>query len=129
MARALRRLLAALGGQPSASVGELAALARIAALIPSSCRSCSPASASNRTWRTCSTWPGAAALSAAKPWSVSTAIWPRRSVGQSIRRTQPRSSSRATAWDTRLLLDEEASASCVIRSERSGASDSRTSIS
>ena len=84
---------------------------------------------SNRTLRTCSTWPGAAALSAAKPWSVSMATCPRRSVGQSSRRTQPRSSSRATACDTRLLLDEEASASWVMRSEWSGASDSRTRIS
>ena len=47
-------------GQPSASLGEVAALARIAALIPSSCWICSALSASNRTRRTCSTWPGAA---------------------------------------------------------------------
>ena len=73
--------------------------------------------------------PGAAAASTAKPASVSTATWPRRSVGQSSRRTQPRSSSRATACESRLREDCVASASSLIRMRRPGASDSRTRIS
>src|SRR5215831_14071095 len=118
-------------GQPSPSSqgGGLPTAAWIASLIARSWRYCSGVSGSSRVRRTCSTWPGAAATRAAYPSSVSSASWPRRSVGQSRRRTQPRSSRRATACETRLLLAEAASASWVIRSVRPGASESRTRIS
>src|ERR1700689_4789722 len=115
--------------QPSEPSGSGSASARIASLISRSCCTCSGVSRSMRERLTCSAWPGAAATSAAKPSSVSCAICPRRSVAQSIRLTQPRSSSRATACESRLLLDVDASASWVIRSARPGASDSRTRIS
>ncbi len=61
--------------------------------------------------------------------SVRMANAPRRSVGQLSRRTQPFFSNRATACESRLRDDSEASARSLIRSERSGASDSWTRIS
>ena len=102
---------------------------RTASLMARSCATCSSVRRSKRWLRTPSTWPGAAAARAAKPSSVSTAIDPRRSVGHVSRRTQPASSSRATAWEMRLRDDCDRSASWLMRSVRSGASDSRTRIS
>ena len=55
------------------------------------------------TWlRTAATCPGAAAARAAMPASVRWASCPRRSVSQSCRSIQPRSSSRVTACESRL---------------------------
>ena len=63
----------------------------------------------------------------ASPSSVSTAREPRRSVGCLSRRTQPFSSSRATACERRLADDVVCSASWLIRRVRSGASESMAS--
>ena len=50
-------------------------------------------------------------------------------VGKGSRRIHPVSSIRATAWLSRLREDSEVDASSLIRSVRSGASESRTRIS
>ena len=57
-----------------AGIAVLAAAATIDALISPSCLIWSSVSASIRTARTWSTWPGAAAASAAHPSSVSCAM-------------------------------------------------------
>ena len=85
--------------------------------------------ASNRSLRTASTCPGAEASSFARPSGVSSANDPRRSSAQARLRTQPAASRRATAWDSRLRDDSDESASWLIRSVRSGASERRTRIS
>ena len=79
---------------------------------------------SNRCVRTLSTCTGAAASSAAKPSSVRTASWPRPSSAHTCRRTQPRSSSRDTACESRLREERQRSASSLIRIIRPGVSDS-----
>ena len=71
----------------------------------------------------------AASSSLARPVSVSSANEPRRSSAQARLRIQPAASRRATAWESRLREDSEDSASWLIRSVRSGASDSCTRIS
>ena len=98
-------------------------------LISRSARCWSGVSTSNRYARTSSTCPRAAESSRSKPASVSSANWPRLSVGHALRRTHPASSMRATAWLSLLREDIEFVASSLIRSLRSGASDSRTRIS
>ena len=87
----------------------------------------SSSSWSNIASRTAATCPGAAATRAARPASVSTASAPRRSVGCRSRRTQPRSSRRATACESRLGDELVMRASSLIRSVRSGASESMAS--
>jgi hypothetical protein len=94
-----------------------------------SAATCAGLSWSNRCVRTLSTCTGAAASSAAKPSSVRTASWPRPSSGHTWRRTQPRSSSRDTACESRLREDRQRSASSLIRSARPSVSDSWTRIS
>jgi len=93
------------------------------------CCTCSGVSWSNRCVRTLSTCTGAAASSAANPSVVRTASWPRPSSGQTCRCTQPRSSSRETAWESRLREERQRSASSLIRIRRSGVSESATRIS
>ena len=66
---------------------------------------------------------------AATPSAVSTANVPRLSPSQSSRRTRPRFSIREIWWESRLRDWLVASASSVIRSRWSGASDSSTRIS
>ena len=50
-------------------------------------------------------------------------------LGQTCRRTQPRSSSRETAWESRLREDRHRSASSLIRIARPWVSESATRIS
>ena len=90
---------------------------------------CCGESWSNRCVRTLSTCTGAAASRAANPSSVRTASCPRPSSAQTCRRTQPRSSSRETACESRLREDRQRSASSLIRIIRPGVSDSATRIS
>ena len=73
--------------------------------------------------------PGRCRLQAGQPASVSSASCPRLSCSHGLRRTQPFSSSRATACEMRLREDSDVEASSLIRSVRPGASDSRTRIS
>ena len=73
--------------------------------------SCSSDSGSKMTERTVSAWLGATSMRRSQPSSVSVAICPRRSPGDGLRCTQPASSSRATACDTRDCEDHTTRAS------------------
>jgi Glycosyltransferase family 87 len=79
--------------------------------------------------RTLSTWDGATRSIVARPRGVSTAYVPRLSPSQATRRTRPRSSMRVIWWESLLRDCAVRSASSVIRSLFSGASDSSTRIS
>ena len=85
---------------------------------------CSGVSGPNTASRTASTCPGATDRTTSQPASVRTARLPRPSSGDGSRRTQPRSSSRATVCESRLCDWLDRRARSLIRRLRVGDSDS-----